>query len=59
MKYVPGMYFRNAEEASEWLEFDCSDEDAERAFYAENDRYVEWQLWQKAANEGSITLGDG
>lgn len=43
-----GRYFRNAGEADEWLDFECGPEEREQAFYAENDRYEEWQGWQRA-----------
>ena len=46
MTYVPGMYFRSAAEANEWLEFDCSAEEAEAASYATSDQFEEWLQWR-------------
>jgi hypothetical protein len=45
MKYIDGMYFKNADEASEWLAFDSGPDTQEQAYYAENDKYMEWEKW--------------
>lgn len=42
----PRMYFVNAAEADDWLDFEADGDTVESAFYAENDRYVEWQRWR-------------
>lgn len=48
----PGMYFQSADEAWDWLDFDASDEECERMFYAENDRFEEWRRWRDRARHG-------
>jgi hypothetical protein len=43
-----GMYFADADEANDWLEFDADEDEREAASYAENDRFTEWKQWRDA-----------
>jgi hypothetical protein len=41
-----GPWFRSIEEADEWLDFECNDNDAEYAAWYEPDHYAEWEDWK-------------
>lgn len=39
-------YFKSRQEARDWLDFNCSDEELVHAAFDENDRFAEWQIWK-------------
>lgn len=41
-----GRYFATSDEADEWLDFECHEDEAEAKSYAENDHYNEWSIWR-------------
>lgn len=44
----PWAYFKDGEEANEWLEFDAGGEECEQAAWSDPDRYGEWVKWRAA-----------
>lgn len=44
-----GFYFEDADEANEWLEFDCSADEAEQQAWLSPDQFAEWQRFRTDA----------
>lgn len=42
------MYFKTADEAHDWLEFDGDPEEQEQRSYSDPDRFEEWLHWRDA-----------
>jgi hypothetical protein len=51
------VYFKDADEANDWLEFDAGEYDVENYSFHYPDTFAEWQEWRRVALDNLVESG--